>query len=99
MIIINQLKHQLRDPLGEEEDGMDETILPVDHQQAGQIRDTELNRALVAPLPRGVTLHALFDSWCVVCGVCVCVCVVNLFMPCACVGVRWGGASVFFRVC
>ena len=46
---------------GMEEDGMDETILPADHQRAGQIRDTELHRALAAPLPQGVTLHALFD--------------------------------------
>ena len=98
MIIINQLKHQLRDPLGEEEDGMDETILPVDHQQAGQIRDTELNRALVAPLPRGVTLHALFDSWCVVCGVCVCVCCEFVYAM-RVRGRALGGASVFFRVC
>lgn len=53
---------QLRDPTGMEEDGYDETILPVDHKQAGQIRDTELHRAMAAPLPNGVYLHALFDS-------------------------------------
>jgi hypothetical protein len=53
---------QLRDPTGMEEDGMDETILPVDHQRAGQIRDTELHRAMAAPLPHGTVLHCLFDS-------------------------------------
>ncbi|GBF96663.1 metacaspase type I [Raphidocelis subcapitata] len=53
---------QLRDPTGMEDDGMDETILPADHKTAGQIRDTELHRALAAPLPQGVVLHALFDS-------------------------------------
>lgn len=53
---------QLRDPTGEEEDGFDETILPTDHKQAGQIRDTELARAIVHRLPAGVVVHALFDS-------------------------------------
>jgi hypothetical protein len=47
---------------GEEEDGYDETILPSDHKQAGQIRDTELARAIVHRLPAGVVMHALFDS-------------------------------------
>ena len=47
---------------GQESDGYDETILPTDFKQAGQIRDTELNQVLVRPLPQGVTLHALFDS-------------------------------------
>lgn len=47
---------------GEEEDGFDETILPTDHKQAGQIRDTELARAIVHRLPAGVVVHALFDS-------------------------------------
>jgi len=47
---------------------MDETILPVDHSRSGQIRDTELHRAMAAPLPKGVTLHAVFDS-CHRCGV------------------------------
>jgi hypothetical protein len=53
---------QLRDPLGEELDGMDETILPVDFKRAGQIRDTELNGWLVAPLPADATLHCVVDS-------------------------------------
>jgi hypothetical protein len=43
----------------EEYDG---TLLPTDFKQAGQIRDTELARLLVHPLPAGVVLHALFDS-------------------------------------
>lgn len=53
---------QLRDPTGMEEDGYDETILPADHSTAGQIRDTELHRAMAAPLPNGVVLHSVFDS-------------------------------------
>ncbi|KAI8474792.1 MAG: type I metacaspase [Monoraphidium minutum] len=53
---------QMRDPTGMEDDGYDETILPVDHSTAGQIRDTELHRMLCAPLPQGVVLHGLFDS-------------------------------------
>jgi hypothetical protein len=53
---------QLRDPLGEEADGMDETLLPVDFESAGQIRDTQLNQWLVSSLPQGATLHAVIDS-------------------------------------
>jgi hypothetical protein len=52
---------QQRDPTGMEEDGKDETILPVDFQRAGQITDTELHRVMAAPLPEGVVLHAVFD--------------------------------------
>lgn len=46
----------------QEEDGYDGTLLPTDFKQAGQIRDTELARVLVHPLPTGVVLHAVFDS-------------------------------------
>lgn len=53
---------QQRDPLGEEADGMDETILPVDFKRAGVISDTALNSWLVSTLPHGATLHAVIDS-------------------------------------
>uniref|UniRef100_A0A0G4HVU4 C2 domain-containing protein n=1 Tax=Chromera velia CCMP2878 TaxID=1169474 RepID=A0A0G4HVU4_9ALVE len=52
---------QQEDPTGQEEDGLNETILPVDFQRAGMITDDELNRCLVAPLPAGVRLTAIMD--------------------------------------
>jgi len=44
---------------GDELDGKDETICPVD---GGYIRDDEINEALVRPLVHGVTLHAIIDA-------------------------------------
>eukprot|EP00959_Pyramimonas_sp_CCMP1952_P333713 6988748-Pyramimonas_sp.AAC.1 len=49
------------DPDGTEEDGMNETIVPLDFKQAGQISDTHIFRALVQPLPSGVRLTAIMD--------------------------------------
>jgi hypothetical protein len=40
----------------------DETILPTDHDTAGEIVDDELNELLVAPLQPGVMLHCLIDA-------------------------------------
>lgn len=45
-----------------DQEDYDGTLLPTDFKQAGQIRDTELARLMVHPLPAGVVLHALFDS-------------------------------------
>jgi metacaspase-1 len=42
--------------------GYDETILPVDFQSAGEIIDDDIHRIVVRPLPKGVRLHAIFDS-------------------------------------
>ncbi|KAA8494504.1 Metacaspase-1 [Porphyridium purpureum] len=53
---------QVRDTNGDEEDGYDETILPVDFQRAGQIVDDELHAILVKPLPAGARLTALIDA-------------------------------------
>ncbi|UZJ54715.1 hypothetical protein CBS101457_004035 [Exobasidium rhododendri] len=47
---------------GDEDDGMNETILPVDFQVAGQMEDDELHMIMVRPLPVGCRLTALFDS-------------------------------------
>ncbi|WFC98929.1 Ca(2+)-dependent cysteine protease [Malassezia yamatoensis] len=47
---------------GDEEDGYNETILPLDFQQTGQMPDDELHARLVRPLPVGCRLTALFDS-------------------------------------
>lgn len=51
-----------RDRSGDEEDGQDETIVPVDYSQAGQITDDTLNDVLCKPIvTSGATLYALFD--------------------------------------
>jgi hypothetical protein len=52
---------QLEDDDGDEDDGFDETMVPVDYQTAGQIRDDVIFKMLVAPLIEGVQLVALFD--------------------------------------
>ena len=38
------------------EDGYDETLVPLDYQSAGQIRDDDLFNTLVGPMRKGVTL-------------------------------------------
>lgn len=53
---------QERDATFKEEDGMNETILPVDHGTAGQIIDDILHDKMCRPLPAGVTFLAVFDS-------------------------------------
>ena len=52
---------QTRDYSGEELDGMNETLMPLDWKTAGEIVDDDLNRLLVNPLPQGVKLHAVMD--------------------------------------
>lgn len=49
------------DPKNIEEDGYNETILPCDHKQAGQIIDDDLHRYLIQPLHNGVKLVAVMD--------------------------------------
>jgi len=53
---------QEKDPLMLEEDGMNETIIPCDYQQSGQINDDTIHKVLVSSLPAGVRLTAIFDS-------------------------------------
>ncbi|KAG4083746.1 hypothetical protein H8356DRAFT_1747752 [Neocallimastix lanati (nom. inval.)] len=53
---------QKKDEDGDEVDGYDETILPVDYKKSGQIVDDEMNAIMVRPLPEGVRLTAIFDS-------------------------------------
>ncbi|KAK3720602.1 Ca(2+)-dependent cysteine protease [Vermiconidia calcicola] len=53
---------QTKDLDGDEEDGYDEVIYPVDFRQAGHIVDDEMHRIMVAPLQPGVRLTAIFDS-------------------------------------
>lgn len=47
---------------GDEDDGYDETIYPVDYQVAGHIVDDEMHDIMVRPLPPGARLTAIFDS-------------------------------------
>jgi len=52
---------QTEDLDGDEEDGLDETIYPVDHKQAGMIVDDEMHLIMVKSLPPGCRLTAVFD--------------------------------------
>jgi hypothetical protein len=52
---------QVKDRDGDEEDGYDETICPLDYQQNGSIVDDILHDKLVKPLPPGCRLTALMD--------------------------------------
>lgn len=49
------------DDYGEEEDGYDETLVPVDYSSAGQIRDDDLYTSLVCAMSSGATLVSLMD--------------------------------------
>jgi hypothetical protein len=51
-----------RDLDGDEIDGYDETILPLDYTKSGQIIDDVIYEHLVSPLPKGCRLTAVFDS-------------------------------------
>lgn len=47
---------------GDEEDGYDEVIYPVDFRTGGHIVDDEMHRIMVKALPAGCRLTAIFDS-------------------------------------
>ncbi|KAG5231121.1 hypothetical protein OIU77_010082 [Salix suchowensis] len=47
---------------GDEVDGYDETLCPLDFETQGMIVDDEINATIVRPLPHGVTLHAIIDA-------------------------------------
>ncbi|BBN17812.1 metacaspase-1 [Marchantia polymorpha subsp. ruderalis] len=53
---------QQRNTFGDEKDGMDETICPVDFEVNGMIVDDQINEAIVRPLGPGVRLHAIIDA-------------------------------------
>ncbi|KAL9277348.1 hypothetical protein ACSQ67_025101 [Phaseolus vulgaris] len=53
---------QQRNYSGDEADGYDETLCPLDFETQGMIVDDEINAALVRPIPHGAKLHALIDS-------------------------------------
>lgn len=47
---------------GDEEEGYDEVIYPLDFERAGHIVDDDMHAIMVHPLPPGCKLTALFDS-------------------------------------
>lgn len=53
---------QEEDDKGEEVDGYNETLLPLDFEEAGMIVDDEINETLVRPIPPGARLHAIIDA-------------------------------------
>ncbi|ORY90682.1 caspase domain-domain-containing protein [Leucosporidium creatinivorum] len=53
---------QVEDRNGDEEDGFDESIVPLDYKTAGQIIDDDMHHIMVASLPGGCRLTAIFDS-------------------------------------
>mmetsp|Transcript_6987 Transcript_6987/g.10403 ORF Transcript_6987/g.10403 Transcript_6987/m.10403 type:complete len:326 (+) Transcript_6987:57-1034(+) len=52
---------RVEDDNGDEDDGYDETLIPVDFQRKGQIRDDDLLRYLVKPMREGVLMTCLMD--------------------------------------
>ncbi|XP_023552768.1 metacaspase-1-like [Cucurbita pepo subsp. pepo] len=53
---------QQKNLTGDEIDGFDETLCPLDFETAGMIVDDEINATIVRPLPYGAKLHAIVDS-------------------------------------
>ncbi|KDQ59173.1 hypothetical protein JAAARDRAFT_68700 [Jaapia argillacea MUCL 33604] len=53
---------QTKDLDGDEDDGFDEVIYPVDYESAGHIVDDDMHAIMVRPLPPGCRLTAIFDS-------------------------------------
>ncbi|KAK3005102.1 hypothetical protein RJ639_016519 [Escallonia herrerae] len=53
---------QQRNYTGDEVDGNDETLCPLDFETQGMIVDNEINATIVKPLPRSVKLHAIIDA-------------------------------------
>lgn len=52
---------KLRDDGNDEEDGFDETLVPLDYQRSGQIRDDDLLKYLVVPMKEGVFVTSVMD--------------------------------------
>ncbi|CAE6537142.1 unnamed protein product [Rhizoctonia solani] len=53
---------QTKDKDGDEADGYDEVIYPMDFEHAGHIVDDDMHAIMVKPLPEGCRLTAIFDS-------------------------------------
>nr|ODN93748.1 metacaspase-1 [Cryptococcus depauperatus CBS 7855] len=53
---------QTKDLDGDEDDGYDEVVYPLDFKTAGHIVDDDMHKIMVQPLPAGCRLTAIFDS-------------------------------------
>ncbi|KAI3445740.1 hypothetical protein Pfo_002405 [Paulownia fortunei] len=53
---------RVRDRDGDELDGYDESLVPVDYDTEGKILDDEINATIVRPLPKGATLISIIDT-------------------------------------
>jgi hypothetical protein len=53
---------QQRNYTGDEVDGYDETLCPLDFESQGMIVDDEINATIVRPLPPRAKLHAIIDA-------------------------------------
>ncbi|MFX9844273.1 caspase family protein, partial [Acinetobacter baumannii] len=53
---------QMKDQDGDELDGYDECLLPLDYEFEGKILDDEINATIVRPLPKDAKLHAIIDT-------------------------------------
>eukprot|EP01012_Entosiphon_sulcatum_P001444 TRINITY_DN10275_c0_g1_i1.p1 TRINITY_DN10275_c0_g1~~TRINITY_DN10275_c0_g1_i1.p1 ORF type:complete len:371 (-),score=36.26 TRINITY_DN10275_c0_g1_i1:165-1277(-) len=52
---------QVPDLQGDEDDGLDETLVPCDWHEAGQITDDEIYKSMVVRIPKGARLTCLMD--------------------------------------
>lgn len=52
---------KVRDDDGDEADGFDETLVPLDYGDAGQIRDDDLLKTFVIPMAKGVFVTSIMD--------------------------------------
>ncbi|KAI9342334.1 peptidase C14, caspase domain-containing protein [Obelidium mucronatum] len=52
---------QIEDNDGDRESGLDNTLCPMDYEEAGQMRSDDVHKYLVAALPEGVKLTAIMD--------------------------------------
>lgn len=53
---------RVRDVSGDEEDGYDSTLIPVDFKKSGQIIDDDILKMLVKPMRKGVNCTILVDA-------------------------------------
>lgn len=53
---------QVQDLDGDEEDGLDETLMPVDYEDVGHIVDDEIHSILVDGLQAGSSLTSVIDT-------------------------------------
>lgn len=52
---------KLKDDDGDEKDGYDETLVPLDYASAGQIRDDDVFSVLIGPMRSGVVMTCVMD--------------------------------------